>query len=115
VNPNYTEDEPEFGLWLRDMMDFTCRNLKASSTLSSTSTKVNYSIDNLSDNNPNTAWVEGKEDYGIGEFIEFDYMNTELWIYNGYQKSKKSFLANSRVKTFKIYFDGKYVADLITE
>jgi len=73
--------------------------------------KFSYGKDHLTDDDPKTAWVEGKLDYGIGEyFIVKDYCpNT---IYNGYQSSPSSWKNNSRVKRFKIYVNGKPFAYL---
>ena len=75
--------------------------LKASSTLANQG-KNNYDIKNINDNNPMTAWVEGKADYGIGEFFEIKAAGINT-IYNGYQSSPKSWIENSRVKKFKVY------------
>jgi hypothetical protein len=66
-----------------------------------------YNVDNLSDDNPTTAWVEGKPDYGIGEFIEVIGPRIyNLIIYNGYQKSPSSFRDNSRVQSLMLSENG---------
>ncbi len=75
--------------------------LRASSTLANQG-KYNYNIKNLNDENPMTAWVEGKKDYGIGEFFEIKAFGVNV-IYNGYQSSPKNWIENSRVKKFKVY------------
>lgn len=83
--------------------------------------KNNYGVKNLTDSKQTTAWVEGKEDYGIGEFIEFkmkydvsDSMSCfgcvyhffgKCYIQNGYCKSDMIWRANSRVKRFKLYYN----------
>jgi len=87
----------------------------ASSTLKSQGTK-NYSIKNLSDDNPMTAWVEGKIGYGIGEWFEVKAIKVNQ-IYNGYQSSPKSWKNNSRVKRFKVYVNGEAIChlDLVDE
>jgi hypothetical protein len=74
---------------------------KASSTLINQG-RYNYGIKNINDNDPMTAWVEGKADYGIGEFFEIKAAGINT-IYNGYQFSPKSWIENSRVKKFKVY------------
>lgn len=67
--------------------------------------------------NLKTAWIEGKKDYGIGEYIEFSfplhpYANTDaprvthIIVYNGYQKSQYVWEGNSRVKKLKLYING---------
>jgi hypothetical protein len=74
---------------------------KASSTLAGQGNK-NYNVKNVNDNNPMSAWVEGKADYGIGESFEIKAAGVNL-IHNGYQSSPKNWLENSRVKRFKVY------------
>ena len=81
----------------------------ASSTLASQGNN-NYSVSNIIDGDPRTAWVEGDSDYGIGEYfnIVLDVHNltsvgATLIILNGLQKSVDLWRMNSRVKTFKIY------------
>lgn len=78
--------------------------IKASSTLKGQGTK-NYSIKNISDNNPMTAWVEGVSGYGLNEGFEIKGMANV--IYNGYQSSPTNWKNNSRVKKFKILANGK--------
>jgi hypothetical protein len=75
--------------------------INASSTLASQG-KYNYKIKNINDFDPMTAWVEGKPDYGIGEYFEIKAAGINV-IYNGYQASPKSWIENSRVKKFKVY------------
>lgn len=75
--------------------------IKASSTLAAQGNK-NYQVKNISDGNPMSAWVEGKADYGIGEYFEIRAAGVNS-IYNGYQSSPKNWLENSRVKRFKVY------------
>lgn len=66
-----------------------------------------------------TAWVEGKEDFGIGESISFHFSKfreeeplTAVTIYNGYHRDVKSWEQNSRVKAFKVFVNGIPVAML---
>lgn len=59
-----------------------------------------------------TAWVEGKEDSGIGEYIEYTFKNkspriTSIIISNGYMKSDNTWKNNNRVKSLKLYVNGK--------
>jgi len=53
-------------------------------------------------NTPVTAWVEGKPDYGIGEYFICKGFCPNT-IYNGYQKSPSAWRNNSRVKRLKLY------------
>lgn len=101
---------PEAGQWLQQgVMDNVFYNISVSSELKAQG-KSSYSVDNLSDDNPQTAWVEGKDDYGIGEYIEFsDFYGSTLVIYNGYQKNTDSYQNNSRVKQFEVFVDNASV------
>jgi hypothetical protein len=78
--------------------------LSASSTLTSQWTSE-YKVENLTDNNPMTAWAEGVPGYGIDEWFEIKAKNINV-IYNGYQASPGLWEKNSRVKRFKVYMDG---------
>jgi len=82
----------------------------SSSELDSTKTN-NYSAKSANDLNYKTAWVEGKSDDGIGEFIEYHFENkspriTSIKISNGYQKSESVWKNNNRVKSLKLYTNG---------
>jgi len=87
---------------------------KASSTLKAQG-NFNYTSTNLHDWDPQTAWVEGDADYGIGEYFEVDLLHggNDVAIFNGYQRSYDSWRNNSRVKKFKIYGDNKPLCYLI--
>jgi len=87
-----------------------CKVISASSTLEPN--KKSYRINNLIDHNPLTAWVEGDEGYGIGSYFEISSNNLNT-IYNGYQNSPSNWLKNSRVKKFKVYFNGKPLCYLV--
>ncbi len=83
----------------------------ASSELDSTK-ENNYSAISANDLSYKTAWVEGKSDAGIGEYIEFYFENkspriTSIIISNGYQKSEDVWKNNNRVKKLKLYINGK--------
>ena len=79
---------------------------KASSTLDSDG-ENNYRVSNITDRDPRTAWVEGESDYGIGEYFEIslNIYDLNIGILNGLQKSVRLWKLNSRVKTFKLYFN----------
>ena len=85
-------------------------DVKASTTLAPQG-KYKYSAQNICDDDPTTAWVEGNLDYGIGEYLEINNWsvmgNGEISILNGYQSSKSSWENNSRVKKFKVSLNGK--------
>ena len=91
---------------------------EASSALSA-SRVSNYAAANIHDFDLQTAWVEGKEDYGIGEEIDirFDKLGehlkvTHIEINNGYCKSEKAWKENSRVKKLALYVEGKLLGNL---
>jgi len=76
------------------------------STSSYLNNAATYAPDNLFDKSLHTAWVEGANDEGIGEWvlIKFDgsRMIEDIGIFNGYQKSLNLFEANNRVKELAI-------------
>jgi hypothetical protein len=87
---------------------------RASSTLSPQGNS-DYKADNLFDWDPQTPWVEGKSDYGIGEYFQVDlpFSGSSVSIFNGYQKTYETWKNNSRVKKFKVYGDGRPLCYLI--
>jgi len=63
-----------------------------------------YSDYHLVDNNMTTAWVEGKNDDGRGEYVCIAIGNQPMKyisIANGFQKSPDLFQKNNRIKTIK--------------
>lgn len=67
-----------------------------------------YPVENIFDNNPNSAWVKGKPGDGIGEWIEVgfepEFNLSQIKIINGYAKSKEIYSANNRVKKVVVNF-----------
>lgn len=67
---------------------------------------ISYTIDNIEDGDPTTAWIVGNSNYGIGEAINIKFSSVdvfsvafyEIGLNNGYCKSKKLWRENSRVK-----------------
>lgn len=85
--------------------------VKSSSSLFSEN-DVQYGAKNANDLSYKTAWVEGKPDEGIGEFIEYYFKNdspriTKIIISNGYMKSESTWKNNNRVKKLRLYINGK--------
>lgn len=78
---------------------------------------ISYGPSEAHDFDVSTAWVEGKDDYGIGERLTyvFDMRDapehelgiTHLLIANGYKKNKALWEKNSRVKRLRVYFNEK--------
>lgn len=90
--------------------------LSASSELAS-SKNNNYAAANAHDLNYETAWVEGVEGYGIGEYLTYHFPPenpriTKITVVNGYVKSEKAWTENSRVKKLKMYLKEKEFAIL---
>ena len=80
--------------------------IKASSSLGDS-----YKAEFANDLSYKTAWVEGKKDEGIGEYLEYYFKNdspriTEIIISNGYMKSEETWKNNNRVKKLKLYING---------
>lgn len=77
--------------------------------------KITYIGANAGDDNFETAWVEGVDGYGIGENVTF-YINSgqvdEIIVANGYVKTPKAYKENSRVRTLKLYYNDKHIANL---
>lgn len=87
----------------------TWENVYASSHLIQKS--MNYKVENVIDDNPSTAWIEGVSDDGIGQFIQFSSNNTfrvdKIDIINGFSKNQKTYMKNNRVKKVIIEFSDK--------
>lgn len=111
--PAESEDGPADGwTWWSMMCEGISSQLYASSVLAPQG-KKNYDAKNLSDDDPTTAWVEGSDDYGVGEFFEFkDYLllgDGSIHVLNGYQASKNSWENNSRVKQLEISYNDRVI------
>jgi len=101
----------------RDLMEwetFSTSNLTAQ-------LNNNYEAINLTDGNSGTAWIEGKQDYGIDESFSFIFKNvyginkaeiSSITVLNGYSKSDKTWKENSRVKAFSVYLNNKQLFNL---
>ena len=68
-----------------------------------------YKVQNIIDNDLGTAWVEGKPNDGIGEWVEFHFdpvrnINS-IGIINGYAKNNAIYKSNNRVKKIQISFN----------
>lgn len=77
----------------------------------------NYEPKNAHDLNYKTAWVEGVDGYGIGEYLLYTFGGAsprinEIIVVNGYVKSKTAWENNSRVKKLKVYIDDRPYAIL---
>ena len=79
----------------------------ASSTLEATSTN-SYRVTNLVDGDLATAWNEGTDGMGLGEWVRFEFSQqrvlARIEIANGYQKDDGRYLGNPRVKSLKLEY-----------
>ncbi len=85
------------------LIEFTVT--KASSVLPPQGNK-NYNVQNLSDEDPTTAWVPDGKNSGIGESFEISSRSLNV-IYNGYQANPTVWRNNARVKKLKVYRDNE--------
>lgn len=79
--------------------------------------KFDYVAKKVDDFDLNTAWVEGADGYGEGEYLEFSFdpqcwKFDEIHIINGYAKTQKAWDENSRVKKLKVYYNDNPIAVL---
>jgi|WetSurMetagenome_2_1015567.scaffolds.fasta_scaffold134016_2 hypothetical protein len=79
----------------------------ASSTLEPTQTN-SYGVTNLLDGDVTTAWNEGSDGNGIGEWVQFNFSQdvvlSRIEIANGYQKDDDRFSGNPRVQSIKVEY-----------
>jgi len=82
-------------------------SVTSSSALKATSTN-NYKATNLLDGDLATAWEEGAEGPGIGEWVKFDFSRqvvlTRIEIANGYQKDDDRYFGNPRVQSLGVEY-----------
>jgi hypothetical protein len=90
----------------------------SSSVLEATS-RTDFRAPNLLDEDLETAWNEGAEGPGLGEWVRFDFgepaILTRIEIANGYQKDEERFQGTIRIRSLKLeYSDGStQLVDLI--
>jgi hypothetical protein len=71
-----------------------------------------YKAENMTDGNNATAWAEGADGAGIGEWIKFGFDTPKkikaIKILAGYAKTETVYFNNNRVKEMKVIFsDGE--------
>jgi hypothetical protein len=79
--------------------------------------RFNYLPKNAHDFDHESAWVEGAQGQGIGEWIEYEFAGacprvTGVKILAGYVKSKTAYESNSRPKYIKVYYRSKPICIL---
>lgn len=85
-------------------------HIEASSSLKAQGSN-SYDAKNAHDLRYDTAWIEGAEGDGTGEYLEYFFENaspriTKIKIYNGYIKSEQAWKENGRVKTLGLSVNG---------
>ncbi len=114
----FTDVEPDFNLNM-SLPPPSLFRISASSELDENKNDK-YAVRNLTDGDPSTAWVEGKNGSGINEYIQFycppppedtDMVNIysaykidSLGIISGYAKNEEIFYNNNRVKKIRIEY-----------
>ncbi len=86
-----------------NIRDESIREINVSSTLPRHGS-ADYSIRNMFDRDMATAWVEGAQGDGTGEWIEIDLNNYSvvfIGIMNGYAKYESTYLENSRIRKLR--------------
>ena len=80
---------------------------------------ISYGASNLFDDTTGTAWVEGQQGNGVGEWItvEFETLRRvrSFVVQNGYQKSDDIFRKNNRVRQLRVLFSGGETHTFILE
>lgn len=94
-------------------------SVRASSTLTP-SNGFTYNAKNAHDFNHESVWAEGVDGDGIGEYIIYHFPATcakvtGVKILNGHAKNENLWKANNRIKSLKVYYNGKEHAILELE
>jgi hypothetical protein len=96
--------------------------LEATSTLAPQG-MISYSVMNLIDDRPGTAWVEGADGAGKGERVSFElepnaqdstlvFVVDGVRIQNGFCRTEAVFNKNSRVKSLGVLINGQLLGHL---
>ena len=89
----------------------------ASSELSHSKGPGRYEAGNLIDGDLSTAWVEGAEKLGTGEYVDFSFPAATrvegLVILPGYQKSDVTFAENAVPSSITVRMDGNHREPII--
>ena len=91
-------------------------SLSSSSVLESQGQNT-YAPKNIEDYNLKSAWIEGKDGLGIGEWVEYKFDQTDfsdgnielvgLHLFNGYRKDLNTWQQNSRIRSMKMIVNGR--------
>ena len=102
LGPALDEDEIRPHRLDRKMIE----SIRASSTLPS-APHTSYGVENLLDGRSDTAWIEGKDGPGKGEWIEITFkpgaMIRGIGLLNGYTKSPAALAENGHVRKLRVH------------
>ena len=107
--------------YVRTVNDLPCYYSSSSELKSGDTNKSlgKYGVHNLFDGDSATAWVEGADGPGIGEWVLFSVgqeLPAVIMIRNGYQKSANLFKRNARIKNASIsLYAGLHIKGQTTE
>lgn len=112
LNDNASSSQEKAVLVYNDSC-YSWERITASSTLAPEG-RLSYDPPLIVDGDENTAWVEGRSDAGINEWVRLESRQSRtvsrIEIKNGYAASEKLFYANNRPSRLKIEFsDGSMV------
>lgn len=101
LSSSYMSDE-----FANSLPNCIVKNIRTSSQLAG-----NYYANYLIDNDYQTAWVEGKDNSGIGEWIEIEFNDNVIicgmTFLNGYTKSIETFNTNNKIKSYLVEISTK--------
>ncbi len=118
ANPNYNDDlltdVDRVNLKLITQIESQAKAAQAIGVQASSQQSDDFNPGNTRDDRVDTAWVEGAQSAGIGEWIAFTFQPQTIQyveIYPGYGKSSELFYANNRIKRATLIFsDGTRAA-----
>lgn len=119
----FLEDNPIYEQFYSPACSWYCGgtvdNITASSHLEAQGSDT-YEAGNLHDFDHESAWAEGVEGDGIGQYIIYEFPGncprvTTVNILNGYVKNEKAWVENSRVKNLRLYYNDTPIAILELE
>ncbi len=119
----FLEDNPVYEQFYSPACSWYCGGsvdkVTASSHLSPQGANT-YEAGNLHDFDHETAWAEGVEGDGIGEYVIYEFPGncprvTTVNILNGYVRNSKDWEANSRVRKLRLYYNDSPVGILELE
>jgi len=105
-----TTEPPTTTTSLREVVELPVADVRASSYIEPSAERT-YGPDNLIDGDPATAWNEGAEGLGEGEWVRLHFetpvIPARLEVANGYQRDEERYTGNGRIEQMTVkYSDG---------